>query len=58
MAENLLCYGDNSNFLRDKDLFPDESVDLIYLDPPLDCSRAQAYNSCIQATRGLDEWGV
>jgi len=26
MAENLLCYGDNANFLRDKDLFPDESV--------------------------------
>ncbi len=34
MAENLLCFGDNADFLRDKELCPDESVDLIYLDPP------------------------
>ncbi|MFH1797578.1 MAG: hypothetical protein ABIF45_24125 [Pseudomonadota bacterium] len=34
MPDNLLCYGDNAVFLRDRDIFPDESVDLIYLDPP------------------------
>jgi len=35
MAENLLCYGDSANFLRDKDLFPDESVRLICVAAPL-----------------------
>ena len=33
-GKNLLCYGDNLGFLSDKTLFPDECVDLIYLDPP------------------------
>ena len=34
MAENLLCYGDNAYFLNERrDLFPDESVDLLPLDP-------------------------
>ena len=32
--QNLLCYGDNLTFLRNADLFPNECVDLIYLDPP------------------------
>ncbi len=31
---NALYYGDNLNWLRDHDIFPNESVDLIYLDPP------------------------
>jgi site-specific DNA-methyltransferase (adenine-specific) len=31
---NLLLYGDNLDFLRDSGQFPNESVDLIYLDPP------------------------
>ena len=31
---NKLYYGDNLVWLRDHDKFPDESVDLIYLDPP------------------------
>ena len=29
--KNLLCYGDNLDFLKD---FPDAAVDLVYLDPP------------------------
>lgn len=31
---NSLYYGDNLEVLSDRDHFPDESVDLIYLDPP------------------------
>lgn len=31
---NVLYYGDNLEILRNRDHFPDESVDLIYLDPP------------------------
>ena len=31
---NHLYYGDNLEWLRDKSHFPDEFVDLIYLDPP------------------------
>jgi hypothetical protein len=31
---NRLLFGDNLNWLRDPKLFPDASVDLVYLDPP------------------------
>ncbi|MFH1487066.1 MAG: hypothetical protein ABIH46_13425 [Chloroflexota bacterium] len=34
MKTNVLYYGDNLTILRNKDYFPDSSVDLIYLDPP------------------------
>lgn len=34
MKSNALFYGDNLQWLRDHKYFPDESVDLIYLDPP------------------------
>ena len=37
--QNLLCYGDNLTFLKNVSLFPDESVDLIYLDPPFNSQR-------------------
>jgi 16S rRNA G966 N2-methylase RsmD len=29
-----LLFGDNLKWLRDKNVFPDASVDLVYLDPP------------------------
>jgi 16S rRNA G966 N2-methylase RsmD len=32
--KNLLCFGENFAFLKNASLFPNESVDLIYLDPP------------------------
>jgi 16S rRNA G966 N2-methylase RsmD len=35
---NKLFYGDNLGFLRDREQFPDASVDLIYLDPPFNRS--------------------
>ena len=34
MDTNALFYGDNLEWLQKKTYFPDESVDLIYLDPP------------------------
>ncbi len=34
LKTNVLYYGDNLEILRNRDHFPDESVDLIYLDPP------------------------
>lgn len=35
---NLLYYGDNLEWLRNHSKFPDESVDLVYLDPPFNSS--------------------
>ena len=37
---NMLYYGDNLEILREH--IPDESVDLIYIDPPFNSN--QAYN--------------
>jgi site-specific DNA-methyltransferase (adenine-specific) len=31
---NRLLFGDNLKWLRDNNVFPDASVDLVYLDPP------------------------
>src|ERR1035441_4447222 len=31
---NHLLFGDNLKWLRDKKIFPDASIDLVYLDPP------------------------
>jgi 16S rRNA G966 N2-methylase RsmD len=31
---NRLLFGDNLPWLRNKEIFPDASVDLVYLDPP------------------------
>lgn len=36
---NKLYYGDNLDILRDRNYFPNECVDLIYLDPPFNSSR-------------------
>src|SRR5688572_28173041 len=43
MAElrtNLLYFGDNLTWLRDKAQFPDGSIDLVYLDPPFNSNRS------------------
>ena len=37
---NLLYFGDNLYWLRDRDRFPDASVDLVYLDPPFNSNRS------------------
>ncbi len=36
---NRLLFGDNLGWLRDTEQFPNESVDLIYLDPPFNSKR-------------------
>lgn len=38
MDTNVLYYGDNLDILRE--YIPDESVDLVYLDPPFNSNRS------------------
>ena len=52
-ARNLLCYGDNLDFLKDTDLLPSESVDLVYLDPPFNSQRS--YNVLFKEVSGAPE---
>ena len=51
MKTNVLFYGDNLTILRNKEYFPDESVDLIYLDPPFSSKRD--YNLLFKES---DQW--
>ncbi len=50
--QNRLYYGDNLEILRNRDYFPNESVDLIYLDPPFNSNRN--YNVLFKAESGAD----
>ena len=50
--DNKLYYGDNLDILRRREYFPDESVDLIYLDPPFNSSRN--YNVLFKSESGAD----
>jgi adenine specific DNA methylase Mod len=47
---NKLFYGDNLTVLRDTKVFPDECVDLIYLDPPFNSKRD--YNLLFKSPKG------
>lgn len=47
---NRLYYGDNLDVLRDTRAFPDESVDLIYLDPPFNSNAG--YNVLFKSASG------
>ncbi len=49
---NRLYYGDNLEILRNREYFPDECVDLIYLDPPFNSNRN--YNVLFKAESGAD----
>jgi len=49
---NTLFYGDNLTLLRDRAYFPDDSVDLIYLDPPFNSNRS--YNVLFRDESGRD----
>ena len=46
---NHLYYGDNLLVLRDRAAFPDECVNLIYLDPPFNSKRD--YNRLLELHR-------
>jgi DNA modification methylase len=48
---NTLYYGDNLDILRE--YIPDESVDLIYLEPPFNSK--QAYNVIVGDLKGVAE---
>ena len=50
--KNRLYYGDNLEILRNRDYFPNECVDLIYLDPPFNSNRN--YNVLFKAESGAD----
>ena len=50
--KNRLYYGDNLDILRSREYFPNESVDLIYLDPPFNSSRS--YNVIFKSESGAD----
>ena len=50
--QNRLYYGDNLDILRTREYFPDESVDLIYLDPPFNSNRN--YNVLFKSESGTD----
>jgi DNA modification methylase len=49
-APNKLFYGDNLDVLRNREHFPDECVDLIYLDPPFNSKRD--YNLLFKSPKG------
>ena len=49
---NRLYYGDNLEILRNREYFPDECVDLIYLDPPFNSNRN--YNVLFKSESGTD----
>ena len=50
--KNRLYYGDNLDILRSREYFPNECVDLIYLDPPFNSNRS--YNVLFKSERGAD----
>jgi len=47
---NRLYFGDNLDILRNRDYMPDESVDLIYLDPPFNSNHS--YNVLFREANG------
>jgi len=51
-APNALYYGDNLIVLREREFFPDECVDLIYLDPPFNSKRD--YNLLFKSPAGIN----
>jgi len=52
MKTNVLYFGDNLEILRNREYFPDECVDLIYLDPPFNSKRD--YNILFKENSGVE----
>ena len=50
--QNKMYYGDNLEILRNREYFPNEFVDLVYLDPPFNSNRN--YNVLFKAESGAD----
>ncbi len=52
MKTNVLYFGDNLEILRSQEYFPDECVDLIYLDPPFNSKKD--YNILFKENGGVE----
>jgi len=52
MKTNVLYFGDNLEILRNRDYFPDGSIDLIYLDPPFNSKKD--YNILFKENGGVE----
>ncbi|MFH0846813.1 MAG: DNA methyltransferase [Chloroflexota bacterium] len=52
MKTNVLYFGDNLTILRNREYFPDECVDLIYLDPPFNSKKD--YNVLFKENGGVE----
>ena len=54
---NKLYYGDNLSILRNQSYFPNECIDLIYLDPPFNSNRNYSVPSSKAQIRAFtDTW--
>ncbi len=52
MKTDVLYFGDNLEILRNRDYFPDECVDLVYLDPPFNSKKD--YNILFKENGGVE----
>jgi len=52
LKTNVLYFGDNLEILRNRDYFPDECIDLIYLDPPFNSKKD--YNILFKENGGVE----
>ncbi|MBN1176701.1 MAG: restriction endonuclease, partial [Dehalococcoidales bacterium] len=52
MKTNVLYFGDNLEILKNREYFPDECVDLIYLDPPFNSKKD--YNILFKESGGVE----
>lgn len=52
MKTNVLYFGDNLEILRNREYFPDECADLIYLDPPFNSKKD--YNILFKENSGIE----
>ena len=52
MKTNVLYFGDNLEILQNREYFPDECVDLIYLDPPFNSKKD--YNILFKENSGVE----
>ena len=52
MKTDVLYFGDNLDIMRNREYFPDESIDLIYLDPPFNSKKD--YNILCKENCGVE----
>ena len=52
LKTNVLYFGDNLEILRNREYFPDECIDLVYLDPPFNSKKD--YNILFKESSGVE----